>query len=472
MLLIRHKNGLEIPWAFMGVQLCIKLFGLWRFGPLFDGDTLGYYKYSRQMTSATAWFFSLDLHREYLPISTLRMPGYPFLMAVFQAFSPVYWDVWLVLAQSLMTVLVSGVFLMFLLRWGVNGWLALVAAFWQAFCVRPEVDLSLLTDSLFNNLFLLVVLGLAWPGKSDKNPLPKTVLLGCLYALALLVREVAFYFLPLVAAGCFLNESKKTALKKLVVFMLPPLLVVAGVREWNRYRTGTPFLTLGGTTAFMAPMVLGGVEPFDENTLLDKTTRAHLAVRDFSSALRAIRALHDEHGLTLLEINALVAKKYRRSLSTHPLAHGRFVAANLARAAPLMLNPSLGVRLLAAKDALGRAAPLKPRFQEKYTSRDMVVFLLGSVPFLLLSAGLVAAFLALGLLLGFGGLLGHGPLPVSLAGVLLCWSLLTLGVLCFYSLINIEVRYLGAVSPLVTAGVVLLMRSIWPRVFSSAEKNA
>ncbi len=476
----------EIPWAFMGVQLCIKLLAIWRLGPQYYGDTIGYYGYATQIAASSDWLHGLDFSKEYMPISALRMPGYPLLMDLFQIFSPVYWDVWLVLVQSLMTVLVSGLFLMFLLRWGVNGWLALVAAFWQAFCVRPEVDLSMLTDSLFNNFFLLVVLGLAWPEKSTKNPLPKVLALGCVYAMALLVREVAFYFLPLVAAGCFLDGCKKTALKKMALFLLPPLLVVGGVREWNRYRTGTPFLTLGGTTAFMAPMVLGGAEPFDENTLLDKTIRANTEKQGFSAALGALSDLHEKHGLTVLQISTLVSRKYRTSLHKHPTAHGRYVVKNLGESALLLLNPVFGVRSVADKDPMGRLGSLKPWLNNSYTFWEMGVYFLGYIPFLLLSVAFLAFFLGMGVLWGCSTLLrtrgkntpffrqdlsGGGPPSRALAGVMLWWSPLTFGVLFFYSLINIEVRYLGAVSPLAIGGVALLLSALWPKYFSSAAKN-
>ncbi len=462
MKLALHKKEFSLLWVFMAVHLVFKLVLLVWGGPMRFPDTEGYLRYAQQITASSEWLGALDLHREFLPVSIWRMPGYPLVVAAFQMMVPQFWDTALVFAQSLFSVLMSGVLLVFLLKMGVCRWLALGAVAWQALSVRPLMDLTLLTDSLYNNLMLLVLLGLSWPGKPENNGLFKAVLAGVVYALALLLRETAWVFMPFVAAGYFFVEGVgRSSLKKMVVFMLPPLLVVTTLQLWNRHRTGTAFLTLGPATALMQPIMLIGKTPFDQNTPLDEVARRRIQQRTYPEVMVALREVHEKYGLTALEINGLVTKKFKRSLAANPLGYARYSAVNLAYSSGLLLNLWQGVRHVQGKILSDRGQPQAP------IPRGSLAFWLGPMLFFVLSMVLLGCFLVGGLVFGSMGFMARGPLPQTVAGAVLWWVLLGGGMMFTHSLINIEARYLGVLSALAPCGVALLMSALRPVHFSA-----
>ena len=225
---------------------------------------------------------------------------------------------------------------------------ALLAALPYSTSMILTYDVSLLSDSLFTNLTVIVVATLAIDyATAVPAGAGRLIGLGAIFTVALLMRDAGRYILPLLmllAAMAAYRDRPVVwpAVRAGAAFALPAVVALAAYMAWNQHRAGDTFVTTGGQTVYLNAVVgmAEWVEVFDGTTPLDQVGRELVRRFDQREALDIGRALHQRHGLGAPDIARLAFAKYRATVMRHPLAFIRYAAGELNLKLVFMLaNP-------------------------------------------------------------------------------------------------------------------------------------
>ena len=318
------------------------------YGPLIHPDTSGYLDYAGLMLDGGAWLHAVDLETLAKPPEVLRTVGYPALIAAAKVLG-VAGSAYLVIGlQSVLSLLASyAVYRLALTLARGLPW-ALLAALLYSTSMILTYDVSLLSDSLFTNLTVIVVATLAIDYATAVPAGARRLIgLGAIFTVALLMRDAGRYILPLLmllaAMGAYRDRPVVwLAVRAGAAFALPAVVVLAAYMAWNQYRAGDTFVTTGGQTVYLNAVVgmAEWAEVFGGTTPLDRVARELVHRFDQREALDIGRALHQRHGLTAPEIASLAFARYRATVVRHPLAFIRYVGGELNLKLVFMLaNP-------------------------------------------------------------------------------------------------------------------------------------
>ena len=247
-------------------------------GPLYYFDSYGYVDFANLILGDKSWLHDAMLHTSYKPITAVRTIGFPAIIAASKFLFGNNFDYALVLFQSILSIFTSYLLfrlgLLLALRW----WIALLGATFYSLSYILIYDLSVLTDSIFSNLFVLTSGGIAIGILNRSHPRrAQMLMLGICFSGALLLRDVGLYFVPSIALGIVLwtHQAGYRFVSQVIVvtlFILPSIAVWQGYKAWNQYRTGTPFMTTVHYTMLLPVIAieLKGRHVIRDNSLLAK----------------------------------------------------------------------------------------------------------------------------------------------------------------------------------------------------------
>ncbi len=437
------------------------------YGPVFFDDSADFTLYAERILAGTEWLYSPETGSG-MPITYVRLPGYPLVVAGAKVLSGehfAYAVVAIQIALSFATTLMLFTFARIALgcRWQAS---AVASCF--AITLSALLDLSLLADSLVTSLYILILCSLGGILIGPKSMRwPQALALGIAAMSLLLLRGngiiIAATLAPLAVVTVVSTrmELSRKALCTLLM-VLPMVLAIWSFRTWNEHRTSIPFVSTGAEHAAFQPlfkMSRAGHNPFDDpDHPFERTVRENARDYLFTDIAGVISALRDEHGLTHPEITAWITGKYTSTLIEHPftlarsIATGRHLKALLATVNPV----ATAVEIHQDISDIPVFPPLIDVIRAPFASLDLSQSIV-ALPYLL--------FGGLSLLVVLAAAIGT-PVAAVRYGITKPRSLLMIAlwsaygaVFMMYALIHIELRYVVCIAPIPTLLTLMLLRA-------------
>jgi len=431
--------------------LALKLSLLAVFGPITAADTVGYESFAHAILADDTWLYDAHVTAAVLPPTTLRIIGYPAMLALSHVVGGEAWRWPIVAAQIAVSVL--ALFGLTALRrsMGLSHGAMLFVLVAVATSSSLVLDATLLSDSL-NAAVVTIAITILTRAALLERPLGATAALGVglLLAAAFLLREAMTYLslalLPLLAcaAGVVAPGERGRGLAVFVLALLPLFAVNAGYNVWNRERTGTAFVTTGAQTSVLFPVVLAAAhEPaiFAGDTPLDITARNILTEHDFNDVVKINVHLFAADHLTAPEIAAAVFRKYTASWRDHPTAMLRVVLGEIRLNQVFLLFRPVDALREYVLWATGKPSQIG-RWKSVAADRRLLPLFLADLAGRTMSAVLFAAFLLVPPWRLWREGIGSAPARVGAA----LW-LLYLGWYATYLVVHVETRYMAPLLP-------------------------
>lgn len=264
------------------VLAAIKAYFLGKYGiyPWNDNDGVGYIALAEQLADGMAWVSVPDLNTSYMPISLLRLPGYPLLILASKAIAGNDWIPFLITAQLVLSFFASYVLyrvVSIISAVRICGFMCAVifAVSYQAYFER-----FILTDSLYASVFPLIICYAAFHSYIRKQVGTVAVAaIGLTLGLLFLMREatlvLAFGLAPLLILAVS-NGGRGAWAKSLALAFAPLVITVAAVLVGNVSRTGKPVITTGAQLVLTLTLVIvheQGTTIFKGNSRFDEVAR-------------------------------------------------------------------------------------------------------------------------------------------------------------------------------------------------------
>lgn len=327
------------PWPkiLLVLLLVLKVAGLVAYGPLLQPDSSDYQVTGTMLLTTTEWMHDAQLDVKPVPQTIFRTLGYPLVVAglVNSVGDKDIGEHLVILLQIALSVYATIWVFRLAFVFLKSEKLAILAAAGQALSIGFLYDQHILTDSLFNSLFLI---SFCWPVCRLLEKKPATVrellLLGLIYTAVAFTRSIGFYFWVLVLPGVviwiFQDGFKPLALKarNLVLYMLLPATLVAGTMAWNQYRTGYFVYTTGSQFVLIQSiMIMGrrGTDLFTTDQLIDQVAREKITDYSFDNVGAIVYSLFYDHGVNAVESAKLHSAKFFQVFRDYPekmLYHG------------------------------------------------------------------------------------------------------------------------------------------------------
>jgi hypothetical protein len=321
--------------------IAIKLALLVWLGPIIAPDTVGYVAYSDAMLAGRKWLGDADLASSAVPITAFRMVGYPAYVALCREVAGSNWA-WLVVSGQILLSLGAMTTLCALRRpFGLSfhGLAFLLVAVGTS--TSLPLDASVLSDSVNASLIVLAIAALLMAAFSPRElGVWPSLRIGLLLAMAFLARETMLYLwiplLPLIVLAVRQPAGRTRAglrsIAASTAVLLPLALVCSMYALWNSHRTGAAFITTGGQTAMLVPLVFAAKHDptiFAGSTPLDRAARETLRRYDFSDVVAINQALFDRERQTAPQIAGYASRKLFAAWLEHPAAMLRVALLNL-----------------------------------------------------------------------------------------------------------------------------------------------
>jgi hypothetical protein len=458
--------SLPRPAAVLLVGLLVaKLALLAALGPALFPDSALYLELGRAVLDDPGWWRDSGWGTSFAPPALLRPWGYPLLIAAAHRLAGDGFGTLLCAIQCLASTAVLamlGRLAQHLLDDGRRVSALLLLASLSGFVL---FDGALLTDSLYTDLFLAVMVTLA--SRTLCGPAPGLVLglvLGLAWAASLSLRDVGLYHTLLPLAALVL-AARRHGLARLrmaglaACFLIPIACYVGLVMGWNELRTGHPFFSITGGVNWLWPSVniadRGLAQPFDCSDPVCLAARRHGVAKGMEGVNGLAEALWQDGGLDPVALGKVTLAHALGVARTHPVAFVASVLGNLqpAHLADLAFNPLANLNeLTRLHSSLG--ARLVPAPREALQGLRHGVWAL--LPVLILEVPLSGAALAGLALFVVGVPLAAWRRGLGGAGltVVFLWATAILFI-ASYSLVHLEMRHAMPVIPLV------LLATLW-----------
>jgi len=301
------------------------------YGPLTAPDSGGYTGFADSILSGRYILNPAELNGS--DSSVFRMPGYPALIALAKVFFEDNWALALIQAQTLVSVTVTCLLFRASQTYTRRPWIAWAVATSYALSPLLQLDLFILTDSLYINLLVLVLLALlALSARPSGRIAGPSLVIGAALPAAFLLREATWplgllFGIPLVV--CLLRDHRSVLKKTLVlsIALMPLVCASTAIGLWNEHRTGVNFITTGTRTALLLSLLTlegNGTPVFQGDTPLDQAARkamaeSHNVPKDFgiTESLAANGFLLTQ-GMNEIEVQKLVTSRFREVFVFHP----------------------------------------------------------------------------------------------------------------------------------------------------------
>jgi len=313
---------------------------LW-IGPLFSPDSAGYQAYADAILNDFTWLHDAGVDQSAIPLLVFRTAGYPLLIAAARLVAGLHWASVLVAFQLIIAVpallalydLASRIFAE-AGRW----WPAAVTALY-GLSLPAAYHLSILTDSIYSSLFVLVTCRLAAAALDRRRPPPRQLALwGVLLGLSIWIRPTGMFFaplvLPLVVVAIWHGPWRSRAFAA-ASFVIPLTLLPVLYAGWNHHRTGHAVISTVGQTDYFFPIlvIMGRHAPVE----LPDDGRVANAIRDvqpsfdYAGTVQLNERLHVADGLDCFAIERAAFEANAYVLRHHPGIFALYLLRNLAR---------------------------------------------------------------------------------------------------------------------------------------------
>lgn len=371
------------------VLAAIKAYFLGKYGiyPWNDNDGAGYIALAEQLAHGMAWVSVPDLSTSYLPISLLRLPGYPLLILASQAIAGSDWIPFLITVQLVLSFFASYVLYRVVSIISAVRLFGFMCAVIFAVSYQAYFERFILTDSLYASAFTLIICYAAFHFYTRKQVATVAVAaIGLTLGLLFLMREatlvLAFGLAPLlILAMSNGGRGAKHWAKSLALAFAPLVITVAAVLVWNVSRTGKPVITTGAQLVLTLTLVIvheQGTTIFDGNSRFDEVARQRVDASAAASAIdigRAFRETVDinqdlfkRYQMTSPEIASAAQKKYLFTWLKHPGSMIGYTNTNVRDAFLLLYSPFI-------------EQMLNPALQDKYREWCKAAFELATIYF-------------------------------------------------------------------------------------------
>ena len=313
----------------IAVAVLVKVVAYAVYGPVFWPDSADYVDYADRLLRDSTWIDSVGAGNPAMPLMIMRMIGYPLIIAITKLLAGNGFASLLIFAQCVAS-LGATVSLYALARrlLGSEGAAATIAIVF-AVSLAVKLDLSVLPDSLFTSLFIILLSAIGSALLSERRfGFGRALSFGVGVAVLILLRAngmfVALALAPLAIAAIHLGrEGWGGRVLLIAALVVPPVVTIDAYRAWNEHRAGTKFLSVGGSHVFMQPlfkMVRAGTDPFDGNGVVDRMVRKYGGAFRFQDIGPVLGALHREARLTPHQIARATFAKYREAALAYPVA--------------------------------------------------------------------------------------------------------------------------------------------------------
>lgn len=315
----------------VGIATAMRVAAFLVYGPLYQPDSSSFTHAASLILQGQEWLSFADIDNVRGHDMTLRMLGYPLLIAGLKLIAGVYADHAVVALQSLCSIIATA--LVFRVSRAID--LGVAVSTFVALAYTSSIaflfDFNVLVDSLFANGLLISACLITIGMQQCRLPaFPALLGIGFLLVVSFLVRETAVYFAPIWALGIVIwarqaRASWSYSVICALIFILPVLLISTGYREWNRHRTGVPFLTTGAQmTMWFGPVEVArkkGTDLFaDDPAIADAIGLALKTDTDFPMAgAVAINNYFFARALRSTDIADLAFKAYFMALRAAPV---------------------------------------------------------------------------------------------------------------------------------------------------------
>lgn len=439
--------------------------GVW--GPVLTPDSSGYAQFADIMLANDNWFRSENIDTGGYPATSFRSIGYPLVIALAKVLTNDHW-VWLIMALQMVLSLLATYFVYRLTaKLGNSTSLGLIAALIHGFGQSFLLDQCVLTDSL-NASLLIIMLGLIGLGILDRRQpsIIELLGLGCLMAIAFLIREAGYYlqylYFPLLLYwGFILGKNRFYPLLVLLVFALPMLISVEAYKSWNEYRTGKRYITTASQTSMYFPLLLlekRGV-PAKETDPLLKDAPALLPIKSTTHMRNVWKIdtyLHNAHGFDAVDIARYGMSTFLRLWTSYPFDMTMVTLSNIkARQTMAAFMPVRAVALVPSWKTGARVIPSRKELKKLVLDEnryDKLFLYLGLIASRIVSILLSIAFVVGAPLLIIQEIRQHRSnlkaFRVHSVLIFIYW-LIYFGYTAAYAMVHLEIRYLMPVMPFV-----------------------
>lgn len=462
------------PILFLFISLLVpRLILMYFFGPLETMDTGGYAQYTALFFQEDfSWAHSINL-TQHLDVgsSLFRSIGYPFFLSIFWFLTPSYWQISAVLVQvflSCFSFCILGYFLKNLLP---SKRIAYISVFLSSISQSLFFDSVLLPDSLTASFFLLSM-SLLGIRILKKNGSPALIPFSFILSIVL-----CWVWIFLLRANGIILVLAQLPLLLLVLrpfslqrktyyafcFLIPVGMSYLGYLEWNVSRTGERFLTTGGRTVFFQPLFAlaeKGDPLFKDNSLLGEVVQEKVKDYSFKEILDINESLFNQKHLSAVVIQKMIFQKYIDSIIEDPLRLFKIMHVNTStKIVTSLANPTQSLSMFfnhCSFEPFIKPPVLRIHMLKTYLktissiSFKNKIFILSSLFWNGFSILLFLSFLGLFFSKIFRIFTTHKIFKASCDPLFITiWlSFIYIGIISFYALIHLELRYLLPVYPI------------------------
>jgi hypothetical protein len=307
----------------------LKIASLFAFGPRFEPDSSTYTGFADLILHDTGWWSDAGLDKMWLPVTAFRSIGYPAILAFGQLIAGQSGGLYVVVLIQIFVSLAVTVMVWRVASEILSGQrMALIATVGYALSMGFLYDQSIMTDSLFNSLFVLLFALPAYGLLRGKAPDLQTVILGASFLLlAHAIRGITIYltiFLLPIWLVWFWAAPIRLIRRGflLAAFLLPMLIFNGAVTAWNYLRTGQAFYVTNIPVPIQ-PMVKAagrGRDVFDGDTPVDNLARKVLKTYSFAEVMTISDRLFSDYGIQAPDATKMEMGLYFRAWRHHPWA--------------------------------------------------------------------------------------------------------------------------------------------------------
>ncbi|RVU33787.1 hypothetical protein EOI86_21845 [Hwanghaeella grinnelliae] len=458
------------------IALMVKTAAWAVYGPVTFNDTALYEAFAN-MLLRDDWAWQYEFFDDPSPVTGLRTIGYPAILALAQTLAGDAWRHAVIGLQICISLLSVAMATGWACRLTGSPKLAIFTGLTLAFGQSALFDTSLLPDSLFSSITILILCTLSMPkderGLTTNKAVGLAFLCGLGAAALCVIRanglHIALLFTPL--AIVWLSQLRNARILPALALILPVLMTVQGYLFWNQSRTGTRFLSTGAQIVAFQPLyevAQHGTELFTDDSVLSQTVRETTSTFDYADIGLLNRSLVIDHGWTSVDVADAGTKAFIRACLTEPIAMlqnaGRAFGFTIIRS---LFNPALAIaetHHLITQDRLfpGASKILKSLATQSPTAiLYIVAYTVGAV---------ISTILFIFFLIGVPLKSLKTNTSHQRYTMLSLWAG-TLAVLAYYSLIHLEYRYVLAVIPMMVGLGLWALPQRWARLFQQRRSS-
>ena len=260
MLISLIKN--KIFWLLL---ISIKLIFLFFFGVQEMPDSSSYIELAKEIENNVNSILDFE--------NRSRMIGYPFIIYVIKLISIKYWLILLGLFQIFFSFFTLLFIFETLKKLTVSSVLIKLLIILFSFSTMNKLELLILTDSIYGNLWVLIFCYFLRIHATNNNfqIIKNSLMISLLLLFCFLIKDTTLVFLPLllvffsiIIVKYFLKKiTFKNFLINFIIIFLPVLGVSETIKFQNLKKENYKYVTLGGTTIYL----YATVKPFLERNL-------------------------------------------------------------------------------------------------------------------------------------------------------------------------------------------------------------